>query len=196
MPTPPRIRDPPIATWRGSGPAGGQPDEDAEEWGGAWINLSSAAACAGLVSVLRGPHPITLPRGFDRIKAPTLQLGPLSGLAHFFPQWGFIESFDGRGGSTGQGSGAFSPSTGRDTGEPGRLKNIPYGCHLARDLRVCVRGTTRGTRVTWTRVTRQCLPTTRWGQDNRLQRKQRLGVPRVGDNRSAPSSRTYHSWLS
>ena len=142
------------------GPAGGQPDEDAEEWGGAWINLSSAAACAGLVSVLRGPHPITLPRGFDRIKAPTLQLGPLSGLAHFFPQWGFIESFDGRGGSTGQGSGAFSPSTGRDTGEPGRLKNIPYGCHLARDLRVCVRGTTRGTRVTRTRATRHCLPTT------------------------------------
>ena len=128
--------------------------------------------------------------GFDRIKAPTLQLGPLSGLAHFFPQWGFIESFDGRSGSTGQGSGAFSPSTGRDTGEPGRLKNIPYGCHLARDLRVCVRGTTRGTRVTWTRVTRQCLPTTQWGQDNQLQRKQRLGVPRVGGNHSAPSRRT------
>ena len=110
----------------------------------------------------------------------------------FFPQWGFIESFDGRGGSTGQGRrGAFSPSTGRDIGELGSHKKLPFGCHLARDSRVCARGTTRGTRVT-----RQGLTTTRWGQDNWLQRKQRLGVPRVGGNHSAPSSRTYHSWSS
>ena len=124
------------------------------------------------------------------LKPPRCSWDPSPAWLIFFPQWGFIESFDGRGGSTGQGSGAFSPSTGRDTGEPGRLKNIPYGCHLARDLRVCVRGPTRGTRVTRTRVTRQCLSTTRWGQDNWLQRKQRLGVPRVGGNHSVPSSRT------
>ena len=124
------------------------------------------------------------------LKLPAVAGTPLR-LGSFFPHWGFIESFDGRGGFTGQGRGAFTPSTGRDTGEPGRLKNIPYGCHLARDLRVCVRGTTRGTRVT-----RQCLSTTRWGQDNRLQRKQLLDVPRVGGNHPAPSGRTYHSWSS
>ena len=171
--------------------------KDAEEWGGSgrWIYLLSAVACAGLMLVLRGPHPITLPRGNGRIKAPRRSWNS-SPAWLIFSHWGFIESFDGWSGSTGQGSGAFSPSTGRDTGEPGRLKNIPYGCHLARDLRVCERGPTRGTRIMRTRVTRQCLSTTRWGQDNRLQRKQQLGVPRVGDNHSAPSSRIYHSSLS
>ena len=168
---------------------------DAEEWGGRGINLLSAVACVGLMLVLQGPHPTTLPRGNGRIKAPCRGWNS-SPAWLIFPHWGFIESFDGRGGFTGQGRGAFTPSTGRDTGEPGRLKNIPYGCHLARDLRVCARGTTRGTRATWTRVTRQGLPTTRWGQDNRLQRKQRPGVPRVGGNHPATSSRTYHSWLS
>ena len=194
MPTPPRIRDPPIATRRGSGPAGGQPMRDVEEWGGRGINLLSAVACVGLMLVLRGPHPITLPRGIGRIKAPRRGWDP-SPAWLIFPQWGFIESFDGRGGSTGQGSGAFTSSTGRDTGEPGRLKNIPLRCHLVRDLRVCARGTTRGTRVTRTRATRHCLPTTRWGQDNRLQCKQLPGVPRVGGTHPAPSGRTYYSWL-
>ena len=129
------------------------------------------------------------------LKPPAAAGTPLR-LGSFFPHWGFIESFDGRGGFTGQGRGAFTPSTGRDTGESGRHRNLPWGCHLARDLRVCVRGTTRGTRATRTRATRHCLPTTRWGQDNRLQRKQRLGVPRVGGNHPAPSGRTYHSWSS
>ena len=65
---------------------------DAEEWGGSgrWIYLLSAVACAGLMLVLRGPHPITLPRGIGRIKAHTSRLGLLPGRAHF-PQWGFIE---------------------------------------------------------------------------------------------------------
>ena len=57
---------------------------------GMWTELLSAAACAGLVPVLQGPRPITLPRGIDRIKAPTSRLGLLPGRAHF-PQWGFIE---------------------------------------------------------------------------------------------------------
>ena len=38
------------------GPAGGQP-RDAEEWGGRWFNMSSAAACAGLVLVYKGRAP-------------------------------------------------------------------------------------------------------------------------------------------
>ena len=145
-------------------------------------NVDQSVECCSVLDAGRytraAPHHTNL--RLSQIKACTLQLGLLPGRP-LSPKR-FLRLSLAEAGIHGPGSGKEFSISGRDTGELGCRKNLTFGYHLARDLRLCAQETTRKRRNT-----KQCLPTTQWGQDKQLQHKQRLGVPRVGGNHSAPS---------